>query len=675
MRFFSVVTLSLFIFLTLPAQEPENNDYLQRQDRIIRLLDTKDYYPALKAIDSFLRIYPYSPLMYYNRGITRYLLNDIPGSRTDLTIAKALGLKGHDKLIDFICSKDYLANVLAEPYMGRKTKLKAFNNYRPVYTRKDSLRGALRPERTCYDVFFYDLFVHLHPFLKRIQGSNHIYFITVQDARIIQIDLFAGYRIHAITRNGQPLVWRREYDAVFVDLGETLPAGRRECITVVYSGKPRKAPNPPWDGGFVWKRSKGKYWAGVACEHLGASAWWPNKDHLSDKPDSMRITLRVPAGYQAIANGTLQHISKGKRWDDFSWFVHYPINNYNVTFYLGDFVSFSDTIRNSHHTYPVDYYVLPHHLQVAREYYRNTKEMVRIYEELFGEYAYPLDGMGMVEAPFSGMEHQGAIAIGDDYQRSPGKGEDAKEFPYLLVHETAHEWWGNTVTMQDMADAWISEAFATYTESLLEEKKYGHTAYLEKIAGNMQNIRNIWPVVGNRDVNENTFIGNDIYHKGAVMLHLLRCIINNDSIFFGLLKSFYQHNQFKTLVTDDVINFIHQYTGHDYSDFFHKFLYDTDPPILEYSYRYEGDTLIFSYRFTGVGEHFSMPFSITINDEKNFRLTGTTEEQTFVMPGTKKFFLPNEKNFDKNNLTANSFTYYWTRLKNSAGRKTSENER
>ena len=660
---YRILILLYFVFFASAFGQNSTSDYQSRFNEIVRLLQTKDYYSAMREMNLFLRKYPNDAGMFFNRGITEYFMNEMPAAKKDMLKAKALGIKGKDGILNYVCSTDYMVKLISESYIDKGVVLEEKNQYRPVYTRKDTLRGALRPERDCYDVTFYDLTMKVIPSSKSIEGCNKICFNTVLPTRSIQVDLTSNYTIQSVTLGGKSLTYHREFDALFIDLGEQIPAGTRQVLSVCYKGKPVIAPKPPWNGGFTWKKAKGKYWDGVSCEHLGASCWWPNKDHLSDKPDSMRMTFVVPKGYKAISNGTLRSEKPvDKKFTAFEWFVQYPINNYNVTFYLGNFISFADTIVNKAGKYPIDYYVLPQNLGKAKNYYKNTKEIVSVYEELYGVYPYMKDGMGMVEAPFAGMEHQGAIAIGDGYGEKNRGYNEKKDYDYLLVHETAHEWWGNTVTMRDMADAWISESFATYTESLFTERKYGYTDYVESISKNMMDIRNIWPMVGNHDVNENSFIGNDIYHKGAVMLNNLRCTLDNDSLFFGLVKTFYNENKYKILATDDFIKFVNAYTGKDYSIFLRKFLYETEPPVLIYHYKIVNGELVFTYRWTSVKKGFSMPFSIMINGEKNIRLVGTTEDQVFRIGDVQKFYLPNEKQFEKDKITKNSFTYFWTLL-------------
>jgi aminopeptidase N len=310
----------------------------------------------------------------------------------------------------------------------------------------------------------------------------------------------------------------------------------------------------------------------------------------------------------------------------------------------------------------IDYYVLPKNLKKAREYYTQTKDVLSIFEKLFGNYPFSADGVGLVEAPFEGMEHQGAIAIGGEYGKSNNRRDYwTKDYDYLIIHELAHEWWGNAVAIGDMADAWINEGFGTYSEFLFAEEKFGYPEYIRVAASNFSSILNIWPIVGERNINSNTFLGGDIYNKGAAMLNNLRCIINNDSLFKRIIKDFYLKNIYRIVTTNDFIRHVRDYTNTDYADFFNKFLFETDPPVLSCSYSLDRkNTLTFNYRWTRVGPGFSMPFCIAINNKEYIRLNATTFPQTFSYENVKSFFLPNEYRYEKELVPPNSFTYYWT---------------
>lgn len=644
----------------LPEYDYDNPDF-QRGFEIVRIcIEFGKYVEAIEHINDLLQSYPDNSYLYYSRGYLRYYLNDKIRARADLYRARLLGFHMQERFINFISSREFMVKEIMSHYTS--AEMDPSRDLRPVIKPADTLQGKLRPQRDCYDVFYYDLSVRLNPEEKSISGSNKVYFTAVQKSEEMQIDLFDNLEVSSIRMNDRVLNYTRLYNAIFINLDDKLIPGEEYILEIDYSGSPREAPRAPWDGGFVWETNRNKYWVGVACEHLGASSWWPCKDHLSDKPDSMGINLIVPDGYYGVSNGNL--VSKKEEvdgWNRYEWFVSYPINNYNVTVYMGDFVNFTEVFENNTGEYNADYYVLPHNLKKAKKYYSQTREIAVIFEDLFGDYPFMRDGIGMVEAPYEGMEHQGAIAIGDAYKGKDRRDYWTKDFDYLVVHELAHEWWGNALAIGDMADAWINEGFATYAECLFAEAKYGYRAYVDAIAVSQQRVFNIWPLVGERNINANTFIGNDIYHKGASMLNNLRCTIDDDELFMKIIRDYYNKYKYRITTTTDFTDLVSEYTGKDYSSFFDIFLYKTQPPILECRYYIDNKRkLTFIYRWKNVADSFSMPFCININNKQTFRLTGTAEPQTFTMGKVSSFYLPNEFKFKSRDIPHNSFTYYWT---------------
>lgn len=654
-----ISVIACFLYINSLAQN-YNPEQAARKKLIYQFIEEEKFYDAIREINYCLKQNPNAAQMYYFRGMIKYQLNDHIGARTDLIKAKNLDDNYNLEFVNYYTNKSLMVNYLIKYYLDSDTLLEE-NGFKPVFAYKDSLQGALRPERTCFDIYYYNLSVKILPEIKSIEGSNQIYFRTVSDTRKIQIDLAESYQLQSIRWNNKDLNYTRVFNAIFIDFDETLLAGENHLVTIKYKGKPRVAPSPPWNGGFVWRKDRSDWWVGVACEHLGASSWWPCKDHLTEKPDSMSVNIQVPTGYQAIANGNLRSTQVvDSEYSNFEWFVSYPINSYCVTFYMGKFVNFNEVYSSSTGSYNIDYYVLPRHLKRAKKFYSQTKDIVKVYEKLFGEYPYAKDGIAMVEAPYAGMEHQSAIAIGNEYGMNKRRGYEIQEYDYLLVHETAHEWWGNTVTMNDMADAWISEGFATYSEHLFMEARYGYAEYISASSKTMEDIRNIWPMVGIKDVNDNTFLGNDIYKKGAAMINNLRCTINNDSLFFLLIKSFYSQYKYKPLTTSQFIDYVNNFTSTDYSDFFNKFLYSAEPPVLQYDFVLQNDTLYFEYRWINVGRNFKMPFSITVNEKENIRIVGGVDKKVIRIDNVKSFYLPNEHRLNKDQIAKNSFTYYWT---------------
>ncbi|MFN8438410.1 MAG: M1 family metallopeptidase [Cytophagales bacterium] len=526
----------------------------------------------------------------------------------------------------------------------------------------DTLRGTLSSIRQCFDVHYYDLSVNFNIHKKTIKGKVGIYFKMVFASDSMQIDAHRQLNIDKIVDpKGNSLNFKRFNDVIWVHLPQNMQKGN-QSIAVEYHAKPTNAQNPPWEGGFVWKKSKGKTWAGVTCEHLGASVWWPCKDHPSDEPDSMRMHYRVPSNLQAIANGNLEKTTQDTIGQTtYHWKIQYPINSYNVTFYLGDFVHFTDSLTNRNGKQYFDYYVLPKNYKKAKEYYKLSNEIIDFYEESFGEFPFKKDQYCLVESPYAGMEHQTAIAIGTSYGKET-RYVTAKD-DYLIIHEAAHEWWGNSVTAKDMAHAWIQEGFATYTELMFLEHKYGYETYMEEILNKQNGIFNIWPVVGNENVNDNTFVSGDIYDKGALFLHTLRTSINNDPLFFKILKTFATQYKYKMVDTDDFKKVVNELTEKDFTPLFKAYLYQTEVPTLEYSYVFNETTEkpIIKAHWINVPSDFKMPFSLKTHENEFLKFDLGTDWKTFEIE-SKDNHLAFINSYNGKQCPKNYHSFYYTKM-------------
>ncbi|MBN2348967.1 MAG: M1 family metallopeptidase [Bacteroidales bacterium] len=653
--------LNIFLFsvitYTSPAQEITNLWHEGISD-----FNRQDYLGTIEKMSLFIRLNPESGAAYYNRAVSRYQMGDIDGACADFSAASDLKFNKHIRFRNLLCTPEFKLRLLQRQFYPGEHLIPE-EGYRPAYTLKDTLRGALRFERTCFDVYFYNLTVRIFPALRKIKGNNSIYFHVVEDTETLQIDLFENLKIGKITWKGKPLQFQRKFDAVFVSFPERLIKGEDHIIHVEYEGHPLVAKNPPWRGGFIWKRDKSlKHWAGVACEHLGASVWWPNKDHLSDKPDSMGINIEVPDRFKVIANGSLRNeIPVNDKFIRYEWFVSYPIVNYNVTFYMGNYTTITDTLLFNNKPLQLNYYVFPWSAEKAKEHFKQSREILEFYMETFGEFPFWNDGFGLVESFYEGMEHQSAIAYGNGFDNKNSEYRK-KTYDDIIVHEAAHEWWGNSVTAGDMADIWIHEGFATYAEHIFLEHIYGYTEYLYEISRTMNTVFNFWPMSENRDVNENAFASNDVYVKGASMIHNLRCTMNNDSLFFKMIKDISLDFKYKNLTTEAFIAYVNKYTQTDYSALFHKFIYDTGLPVLNYNYKREGSEIIFTYRWDDVEPGFSMPFALALDNNKSIRLEGTASDQVFRLKNTATFNFYNQ-NRDPEGAPVNSLVYFWTKYR------------
>lgn len=506
------------------------------------------------------------------------------------------------------------------------------------FSLSDSLRGSLSSYRSCYDVYYYDLNVTIDDKNKELINSyNDFYITSLEDFDNIQIDLFSNLEINSIVFNETKLNFKRKFNAVFIDFSEIIKKGENVKFRVNYDGKPRKAVNPPWDGGFSWDYDKNKNpWIGVSCQGLGASSWWPCKDHQSDEPDSMRITCTVRSPLKVVSNGKLISNKSGydlklkSKVNTSSWFVSYPINNYNVTLCAADYAHFSDIYLSNSDTLFLDYYVLTYNETKAKEHFKQVKPMLECFEEYFGQYPFINDGFSLVETPYLGMEHQSAIAYGNNYL--PGYNGNKKfiaglDFDYIIVHETGHEWWGNSITTNDIADMWIHEGFCTYSEVIYVECMYGYDTMLEYVNNQKRFVRNDKPIVGPYNVNKKG--SNDMYQKGSLMLHTLRNLINDDELWFSIIKGISIDFKYKVLDGKDIIEYINRKVDFNLSLFFNQYLFNSKIPILEYKIQKEGREYVLLYRWNAIKD-FDM--KLLINDgEKNIWISPNSEWKEYTI--------------------------------------------
>ncbi len=502
------------------------------------------------------------------------------------------------------------------------------------YTRADSLRGGLCHARTCYDVTFYDLKVKIDTATQSISGTNRIVFKAIEDFKTMQIDLFANLNIVSIKQNGEAVKYRREFNAVFVDLNDFMKRGLNGEIEVRYNGKPIIAKRAPWDGGFTWTQDKnGKPWIAVSCEGMGASCWWPCKDYLGDEPDSMSIWCDVPDGLRCISNGTEMESREEKdTTTSFHWFVHYPINNYNVTLSIGDYVQFSEEyVADDNSKLALDYYVMRYNLDKAKLQFTQVKPMLKCYEKYLGKYPFWKDGYALVETPYLGMEHQSAIAYGNKYLTGyagndySGMGLD---FDYIIIHESAHEWWGNSVSCKDIADMWIHESFGTYTESIYVECMFGHDTAIQYINKKKNHIGNKKPMVGVYGVNEEG--DGDMYSKGALFINTLRSIVNDDEKWWSIIKGMCDTSfKMKNVSYENVAMYFCRKTGKDLLPVFEQYLKFPKIPVFEYKLKkLKKGEFELSYRWAVDAKDFKMPVFVSTIENPKQVLKGTNEFQT-----------------------------------------------
>jgi aminopeptidase N len=495
------------------------------------------------------------------------------------------------------------------------------------FTRDDSLRGSITPERSWWDLKYYELRTKVNPAEKFLSGSTAVYYEVLKPYQVIQIDLQPPLKVDKVTQDGQELSFKLDgKNAYMINLKKKQEKGKNESIVVYYSGNPIVAKRPPWDGGVQWvKDAAGNDYVATSCQGLGASAWWPCKDHMYDECDSMLIAITVPEKLKDISNGRLRKvIANADGTKTFEWFVKNPINNYGINMNVGNYEHFSEVYDGEKGKLTLDYYVLPENLEKAREQFKQVPMMLKAFEHWFGPYPFYEDGYKLVDVPYLGMEHQSSVTYGNKYQNGylgkdlSGTGWGLK-WDFIIVHESGHEWFANNITYKDMADMWIHESFTNYSENLFTEYYYGKEAGAAYVIGCRKNIANKSPIIGNYDVNDSG--SGDMYYKGGNMLHTMRQIVNDDErwrqVLRGLNKTFYH----QTVTSKQIEDYVSKTSGKDFSKVFDQYLRDIRIPVLEYK---TGKGKL-SYRWTNCIDGFDMPVKVAINGGKMDFIYPTTD--------------------------------------------------
>ncbi len=480
----------------------------------------------------------------------------------------------------------------------------------------DSLRGSVTPERAWWDVAFYDLSVRIQPADSSIRGVNRITYRVLAPGRTLQIDLQQPLVVDSFVQDGRVLPSRRDGNAFFVTLPADQPAGGTATIAVYYGGKPQVAKRAPWDGGFVFTAdSLGRTVIATACQGTGASVWWPTKDIQADEPDSQRVAITVPDRIRNISNGRLRSsTANGDGTTTWEWFVSSPINNYDIAVNAASYAHLEDSYEGEAGRLTLNYWPLDYHLEAARRQFAQVKPMLACFEHWFGPYPWYADGYQLVETPHLGMEHQSAVAYGNRYLNGylgrdlSGTGRGLS-WDFIIIHESAHEWWGNNLTTADIADMWVHESFANYAEGLFVECSQGKEAGAEYNRGNRRSIRNDAPIVGEYGLNREG--SGDMYPKGGNMLHTIRQVVGDDAVWRRTLRGLNEVYRHQVVTGREVQDYISWQAGRDLSRIFAQYLTTTKIPTLEY--RIVGRQL--QYRWVDVVPGFDLPLPVKVEGE------------------------------------------------------------
>jgi len=486
-----------------------------------------------------------------------------------------------------------------------------------TFSRQDSLRGSITKERAWWDLNYYHLDIKINPKKKYIKGTNKVVYTVIKENNLMQIDLQKPLKITSVTEDGKKISYIREGNAYFISLRKRQNIGEINEIKIYYEGNPKQAVRAPWDGGFSWdKDDNGNHFIATSCQGLGASVWWPNKDHMYDEVDSMLISVNVPNDLVNVSNGRLRNISyPDKNTATYHWYVSNPINNYGVNVNIGDYIKFSEVYKGEMGDLDVDYYVLRYNIDKAREQFKDVPKMFDAFEYWFGPYPFYEDSYKLVEVPYLGMEHQSSITYGNKYLkgylgRDPSDSGWGLKFDFIIIHESGHEWFANNITYIDIADMWVHEGFTAYSENLFLDYHFGKQAGADYTIGTRKGIQNDMPIIGPFDVNKNG--SKDMYSKGANLLHTIRQITNNDELWRETLRGLNKRFYHQTVSSRQVENFISESIGFDLKYVFNQYLRDVRIPKFEFKIDDNG----LNYRWTNTIDNFNMPLDIRLNGEK-----------------------------------------------------------
>jgi aminopeptidase N len=518
-----------------------------------------------------------------------------------------------------------------------------------IFSRQDTLRGAITPERIWWDLTYYHLEVTVDPDNKYISGKNTIKYTVLNVYQTMQIDLQTPLNMTKVMQDGKELEIVHDGNAHFIKLTKEQTIGNTESIIVYYEGNPKEAIRAPWDGGFSWKKDRNdNHFVATSCQGLGASVWWPCKDHMYDEVESMRISVTVPSHLMDVSNGRLESIEDHGATKTYNWFVDNPINNYGVNVNIGDYRHFSEVFDGEKGPLDMDYYVLKYNLEKAKKQFTDAPKMMKAFEHWFGPYPFYEDGYKLVEVPYLGMEHQSSVTYGNEFKQGY-LGRDLSEtgwglkFDFIIIHESGHEWFANNITDIDAADMWIHESFTNYSESLFLDYYYGKKAASQYVIGLRQSIANKTPIIGKYNVNKSG--SSDMYNKGGNMLHTLRQLIDNDKKWRSILRKMNKIFYHQTVTTAQIENFLSSETGFNLEPFFNQYLRGIKIPTLEY--KIENNTL--EYRWTNVVSNFKMPLKTILNGKEKWiyptenwnEIILNSNDYTFVID--ENFYVFNKK--------------------------------
>ncbi|MCZ4408870.1 M1 family aminopeptidase [Cryomorphaceae bacterium 1068] len=520
-----------------------------------------------------------------------------------------------------------------KPFIGYQLNKKGFKNF----SKAERVAGDNANPQRDYHVNRYDWAIEIFPEKKKISGRMDITFTARAAQDTFLFDLQKSLKIDSIaSSHGSPSV-KRKGDLLYFIFDEVVHTDTRIELSIAYAGKPV---NVAGEGPIQWKEDeKGRTWISSVTEGIGPHFMMPCNALLRAEPDSVTIAVTVPDDLVVAANGMLTSVEdhSENQTKTYTHEVVNRINIYNISFNVGHFVELVKPYTDINGVErELSFQVLDYHRATADTFYDQTPMVLKELEMLYGAFPFWEDGCKFIESTFSAMEHQSGIAMGNDYRY------DWKNYNLTLIHELSHEWWGNSITGYDYCDIWIHEGMATYSEALVLEKLYGAEGYELLMRYNAYGTENTIPILKECDVLYNSWTNSadqDIYDKGALMMHSLRKVVDNDDLFFATLRTLSEDFPHQNLSTIELRAQFNELLGQDYSDLFDWYLLKAKPPVLEV-FPNKDSGLIY-YRWREDVPFYPNGVIYLKREKETLSLVPTTDYQSVkVKIGDKIEFLP-----------------------------------
>lgn len=476
-----------------------------------------------------------------------------------------------------------------------------------------------------YDLKYHRFNWTVNPAKDSIKGSITTYFTAVQNnLSLVDFSLMDNMLVDSVKYHGASAVSMHVNDKVTITLPVAIAAGTLDSVTVYYHGKPLPAAGS--FGSFITDVHSGAPVLWTLSEPYGAYEWWPCKNDLSDKIDSIDVYITYPTGNKAASNGILLSTETNGSWKTSHWRHRYPIAAYLIAIAVTNYSEYTENVMLSQGTLPVLNYVFPENLASAQSQTPDLWEVLQFYDSLIAPYPFMNEKYGHAQFNWGGgMEHQTmSYMVGFDYE--------------LMAHELSHQWYGDAVTCASWHDIWLNEGFATYITALCYDFlqpaywsswKNGAIQYITSAPDGSVYVDDTSSV-------DRVFDGRLSYRKGAYVLHMMRWVVG-DSAFFQGLRNYYNAHLYGYATTDDLISAMETASGKQLDEFFADWFYGQGFPTYSVQVEWTGTQTKFVISQTqshASVSFFEMPVPIKCNineQDTTIVLNNTQNNQTFLL--------------------------------------------